>query len=82
MLCNKISENPRKGFLPLLDRGMKKNIKKTQYIFEPYITQAFFCPRSWNFSRKKLFFGHTKFYTVMQSDRKCSKTDTFYEPTT
>ena len=30
MLCNKISENPRKGFLQLLARGMNK-IKKRIY---------------------------------------------------
>ena len=45
MLCNKVSEYPRKGFLQLLARGMNK-IKKNEYIFEPYVTQAFFCPRS------------------------------------
>ena len=49
MLCNKISENPRKGFLQLLARGINKI--KNEYIFEPYLTQAFFCTRSWNVSR-------------------------------
>ena len=56
MLCNKISKNPRKGFLQLLDRGMNK-IKKKQYMFEPYVTQAFFRPRSRDVSRKKVHFG-------------------------
>ena len=51
-LCNKIYENPRKGFLQLLTRGLTK--LKNEYIFEPYVTQAFFCPRSWNVSRKKM----------------------------
>ena len=54
MLCNKISENPREGFLQLLDRGMNKILKK-EYIFEPYVTKAFFCPRSWNFHEKAVF---------------------------
>ena len=30
---------------------------KNEYIFEPYVTQAFFCPRLWNVSRKKTHFG-------------------------
>ena len=55
MLCNKISENPRKGFLQMLARGMTKF--KNEYIFERFVTQAFFCPRSWNVSQKKLHFG-------------------------
>ena len=46
MLCNKISKNPRKGFLQSLDWGMNKN--KYEQFFELYITQAFFCPLSWN----------------------------------
>ena len=48
MLSNKMSENPRKVFLQSLDRGMNKINK--QIFFELYITQAFFCPLSQNFS--------------------------------
>ena len=55
MLCNKISENPRKYFLQLLARGMDKI--KNEYIFEPYVTQAFFCHRH-GMHGKKFFLGH------------------------
>ena len=44
----KISENPRKSFLQSLDRGMNKIRKR--YIFELYMTQAFFFPQSQNFN--------------------------------
>ena len=45
----KISKNPQKGFLksPCIVGWTKL---KNDYIFELYITQAFFCPRSWNFT--------------------------------
>ena len=54
MFCNKISEKPRRGFLQLLDRGMKK-IKKQVYfrtlrhssflfpsVMEPFTEKAVF----------------------------------------
>ena len=43
MLNNKISENARKGFLQLLDRGMNK-ILKNEYIFEPLSHSSILLP--------------------------------------
>ena len=65
MLCNKISENPRKGFLQLLNRGMKKkNKKKNIYIykFEPYVTKAFIVPGHGMFHGKSCILGHPNLY--------------------
>ena len=42
MLFNKISENPRKGFLQLLAQGMYKIKKTIFFFFELHITQASF----------------------------------------
>ena len=43
MLCNKISENPRKGFLRLLARGMNK-IKKKRIYFRTLRHSSFLLP--------------------------------------
>ena len=49
---NFVYQNFRKStksfYFQSLDRGMNKI--KTEYIFELYITQAFFCPMSQNFN--------------------------------
>ena len=51
MLCDNISVNPQKGSLQSLDRGMNK-IKKRIFL----LTQAFFCPLSWNFTTTRSVF--------------------------
>ena len=60
MLCNKNSENPRKGFYNRGIGGWTKS--KNEYFFELSITQAFFCPFSWNFTTTRsgdsCFLGH------------------------
>ena len=43
ILCNKISVNPRKGFLQSLDRGMNK-IKKTNIFSNPTSLKLSFAP--------------------------------------
>ena len=68
MLCNKISENPRKGFLQLLARGMNK-IKKRIY-FEPYVTQVFFAPGNGMFHGKKCILGHPNVQCIRTLKKK------------
>ena len=57
-LCNKISENPRKGFFTIARSGDEKK-SKNEYIFEPYVTQAFLiAPGHGMFHEKKCILGH------------------------
>ena len=66
MWCNRISENPRKGFHNRWIGGWTKS--KNEYYFELYITKAFFCPLSWNFTttRSGAVFGPTLMYMHWQ----------------
>ena len=52
MLCNKISENPRKDFLQLLARGMNK-INKTNIFWNPTSLKHFLPPVMECFTEKK-----------------------------
>ena len=56
MLCNKISENPRKGFLQLLARGMNK-IKKRIYFRTPRHSSFLFAPGHGMFHGKRCILG-------------------------
>ena len=60
MLCNKISENPRKGFLQLLDRGMNK-VKKQIYFRTPSHS-SLLLPSVMEFFTKRAFFWATLLY--------------------
>ena len=63
----KISENPRKGFFTIAGLGGWTKFKN-EYIFELYITQASFCPVSWNFTTTRsgdsCFFWATLLYIL------------------
>ena len=56
MLCNKISENPRKGFLQLLARGMNK-IEKRIY-FRTLRHSSFLLPPVMECFTEKSILGH------------------------
>ena len=62
MLCNKISENPRKGFLQLLARGMNK-IKKRIY-FRTLRHLSFLLPPVMECFTEKGAFWDTLMYNV------------------
>ena len=63
MLCNKISENPRKGFLQLLARGMNK-IKKRNIFSNPTSLKLFYAPGHGMFPEKDAFWD-TLLYNIM-----------------
>ena len=63
MLCNKISENPRKGFLQLLARGMNK-IKKRIYFRTLRHSSLLLPPVMECFTEKKVHFGTPIMYNV------------------
>ena len=67
MLCNKISENPRKGFLQLLARGMNK-IKKTNIFSNPTSLKLSFAPGHGMFHRKRCILGHPNIHAT----KKCN----------
>ena len=62
MLCSKISENPRKGFLQLLARGMNK-IKKRIY-FRTLRHSSFLLPPVMECFTEKGAFWYTLMYIV------------------
>ena len=55
MLCNKISENPRKGFVQLLARGMNK-ILKNNIFSNPTSLKLSFAPGHGMFHGQKVHF--------------------------
>ena len=68
-MCIKISENPVKRFFTIAGWTKLQN----EYIFEPYVTQAFFCPRSWNFFHgNSCFLGHPNVHVFVQPKKKKS----------
>ena len=62
MMCNKISENPRKGFLQLLERGMNK-IKRRIY-FRTLRHSSFLLPRAMECFTEKGAFWATLMHNV------------------
>ena len=66
MLCNKISENPRKGFLQLLARGMNK-IKKRNIFSNPTSLELSFPPGHGMFHGKRCILGHPNVHRTMYS---------------
>ena len=54
-------------FFTIAGSGDEQNLNKNIYIFALYITQAFFCPLSWNFSTTRsgaVFLGHPSVHTI------------------
>ena len=63
----KTKKSAKSFFFTIAGSGDEQNFKKNIYIFALYITQAFFCPLSWNFSTTRsgaFFLGHPSVHTI------------------